>query len=104
MAEKKNNQIHDEELEKVSGGWLMPEDKEWVQDIMWYCVENNYSWSDVVEKWFPDIEPYCERVNATRSKEEQVTPTEIDNYMMSQFFVIGDRYLKGERRNSRKKK
>ena len=101
MAENKKH-ISDEELENVSGGWLMPEDKEWVIDTMWYCVENGYSWNDVVDKWFPDIEPYCERVNATRPEDEQVTPKEIDDYMMLQFFRIGERYLNGERRPRKK--
>ena len=52
-------------------------------------MENGDSWSDVVEKKFRDIEPYCNEVNAMRSRDKQVTPSEIDRYMQDCFFIIG---------------
>lgn len=103
MVEKKDRYVNDEELDKVSGGALLKEDREWIDDIIWYCVENNYSWNDVVDKWFMDIEPYCNKVNATREDYLQVTPEEIDKCMMDRFFEIGYRYLNGERRPKKKK-
>ena len=104
MSDKKENYINEEKLEKVSGGAVLKEDREWMDDVIWYCVENNYSWNDVVDKWFPDLEPYCERVNATREDYMKITPQEMDQYMMQKFFDIGERYLNGERRNGKKKK
>lgn len=100
----KKNIISDNELDTVSGGTMTDADKAWVEDLMWYCVENDYSWNDVVDNWFRDIEPYCNKVNAGRSPEDQVSPSEISTYMMEKYFDIGEQYINGQRRNSRKKR
>ena len=102
MMNKEKDMIQDEDLNEVAGGDLQEEDKEWVKDIIWRCVENGDSWSDVVEKKFRDIEPYCNEVNAMRSRDKQVTPSEIDKYMQHCFFIIGKKYLEGEIRDGRR--
>lgn len=104
MAENKKN-IKDEELEKVSGGALLKEDKEWVDEVLWPFIENGGSWSDVVERVFPKLQGYCDRVNATPARSEsymQVTPRELDDYMIVRFFDLGDAWFKnGCRRPSK---
>ena len=102
MSENKKI-MHDEELSKVSGGTMTMEDEAWVDDIIWDCVEKDYSWNDVVEEWFPKLEEYCERVNANRVNTLKVFPKEIDEYMQYKFFDVGERYLRGERRPTKKK-
>ena len=100
----KKNMINDEALEKVSGGVLTDEDKAWVEDLMWYCVENDYSWSDVVDYFYRDIEPYCNKVNAARPASDHVAPVEISNYMKEKFFEVGELHNSGYKRKKRKKR
>ena len=93
MAENKRN-IKDEELEKVSGGALLKEDKEWVDEQLWPFIEKGGSWSDVVECLFPTVlEDYCNKVNSKPGRTERymnVTPKELDDYMIVRFFDLGD--------------
>ena len=105
MAENKRN-IKDEELEKVSGGALLKEDKEWVDEQLWPFIENGRSWSDVVECLFPTVlEDYCNKVNSKPGRTERymnVTPKELDDYMIVRFFDLGDAWFKNGCRRPRK--
>ena len=65
MSDKKNNLIKDEELDKVTGGVLLPEDKKWADEQMWKIIEEDGSWNDVADRVFPLLEDYCNKVNKT---------------------------------------
>ena len=92
MSEKKNH-MKDEELEKVSGGSMTMEDEEWVRNIIIEALDNGDSWNDVCEKYFREIEPYCERVNKTRPNTLHVFPRDIEDNMMYQYFELGKTYI-----------
>ena len=49
---KKNNLINDEELDNVTGGVLLPEDKKWADELMWKIIEQDGSWNDVADQVF----------------------------------------------------
>ena len=106
MAENKKI-IKDEELEKVSGGALLKEDKEWVDEQLWPFIENGKSWNDVVDCLFPTVlEDYCNKVNSKPGRTESymnVTPKELDDYMIVRFFDLGDAWFKNGCRRPRKK-
>ena len=65
MSDKKNNLIKDEELDKITGGVLLPEDKKWADEQMWKIIEEDGSWNDVADRVFPLLEDYCNKVNKT---------------------------------------
>ncbi len=96
MAENKDNRVNDEELKKVSGGALLKSDKEWVDEQLWPIIEMGGSWSDVVERVFPILEDYCSKVNSTPERSPgymNVTPKELDDYMIVRFFDLGEAYI-----------
>ncbi len=49
MSDKKNILIKDEELDKITGGVLLPEDKKWADEQMWKIIEEDGSWNDVAD-------------------------------------------------------
>ena len=96
MIENKNNRIHDEELDKVTGGALLDSGKKWADDKLWYIIQKDGDWQDVVEEIFPLFEGYCERQNATPERAEahmKITPRDLEEYMLNRFFVLGDIYM-----------
>ena len=46
----------------------------------------------IAEKWFPRIEPYCDKVNETRINTLKVWPKDIDEFIQFKYFEICDRY------------
>ncbi len=105
MNEKNKNYINDEELENVSGGALLKSDKEWVDEQLWPFIENWGSWNDVVDSLFPDVlENYCNKVNSTPGRTAShmnITPKELDDYMMQRFFDLGEAYINNRGRRPR---
>ena len=98
MNEKKNNNlINDEELDNVTGGVLLPEDKKWADELMWKIIEQDGSWNDVADQVFPLLEDYCKKANTANPKhklnEMYVSPTEMSDYMIKRFFELGDIYI-----------
>lgn len=106
MAESKKNQVKDEELKEVSGGALMPEDKEWVDEQLWPFIEKGGSWNDVVDCLFPTaLEDYCNKTNSKPSRSPgymNVTPKELDDYMIVRFFDLGQAWFSNGCRRPRK--
>lgn len=103
MADKKYEHIDEEKLKEVTGGMTM-EDEEWVDNIIWESLENDMSWNDVVDKYFPLIEAYCEKANENRVNTLKVTPRDIDEHMQFKYFYLGEKYLNGERRPAKNKR
>ena len=106
MAENKKKLVSDEELQKVSGGALLKSDKEWVDEQLWPFIEGGKSWNDVVDRLFPTVlEEYCNKVNSTPERSPShmnVTPKELDDYMIVRFFDLGDAWFKNGCRRPRK--
>ncbi len=97
ITDKKNNCIKDEELDKVSGGAIFQSDREWADKQLWPFIENEGSWTDVVESVSPKLEAYCSKVNAAPGRTESymnIISRELDEYMMARFFDLGDAWLR----------
>lgn len=91
ITDKKNNCIKDEELDKVSGGAILQSDREWADKQLWPFIENEGSWTDVVESVFPKLEAYCSKVNAAPGRTESymnIIPRELDEYMMARSSIL----------------
>ena len=96
MSDKNNNIIKDEQLAEVSGGAVLPTDKEWADEQMWKIIERDGSWTDVVEEVFPSLEQYCVNANATNPDHQynaSLSPSEMSDYMIKRFFELGDLYI-----------
>jgi len=92
---QKNNLIKDEELDKITGGVLLPEDKKWADEQMWKIIEEDGSWNEVADQVFPLLENYCNKVNKTNQDRRlndmmHVSPIEMSDYMIKRFFELGD--------------
>ena len=75
----------------------MQSDREWADKQLWPFIENEGSWTDVVESVFPKLEACCSKVNPAPGRTESymnITPRELDEYMMARFFDLGDAWLR----------
>ncbi len=65
---------------------------------MWKIIKEDGSWNDVVDRVFPLLEDYCNKVNKTNPDRRlnemmHVSPTEMSDYMIKRFFELGDIYI-----------